>query len=112
MLVEYRHKYHNRQHISKRKNPCFIVCTTASPAGPPSVTSGLGMLVQPVKPAPPVVHLCEQLPKVYAFSADEICTIFCAPFSAGILISMSWLCFRSMCSVHCSHKPNRALHFP
>ena len=39
--VEYRHKYLNRQPITMRKNPCFIVCTTTSPEESPSITSGL-----------------------------------------------------------------------
>ena len=32
--VEYRYKYHNNQHISIRKNLCFIVHMMASPAEP------------------------------------------------------------------------------
>ena len=39
--VEYRHRYHNSQHISIRKNPCFMVYMTASPAEATSVMSGL-----------------------------------------------------------------------
>ena len=78
--IEYRHKYLNRQHIRKRKNPCFIIYTTASPAGPHSVTSGLRMSVQPVKPASPIRLLYKELPKVYVFSAHSIFTTFCASF--------------------------------
>ena len=49
--AEYRHQYLNRQHISKRKNSCLIVYATASPAEPPSETSGLRVSVQLAKPA-------------------------------------------------------------
>ena len=52
----------------------------ASPAGIPSVTSGLKVPVQPAKPASSIRFLCEELPKVYVFSARKIFTIFCAPF--------------------------------
>ena len=79
--VEYRYKYLNTQHTSIRKNLCFIVYTTASPEEPPSVTSGLRVSVQPAKPASPIRFLCQQLPKVYVFSADKIFTTFCAFFS-------------------------------
>ena len=77
--VEYRHKYHNRQHISVRKNPCFIVLLymTASPEEPPSVTLGLRVSIQP---ASPIRFLYEELPNVYVFSAHKIFTTFCAPF--------------------------------
>ena len=53
---------------------------TASPEEPPSVTSRLRVSVQPAKPALPIRFLCEQLPKVYAFSAHKMLTTFCAPF--------------------------------
>ena len=53
---------------------------TASPAETPSVTSGLKVSVQPAKPAPTIRLLCEELPKVYAFSAHKMFTTFCAPF--------------------------------
>ena len=66
------------QHISKRKNSYFIVYTKASPAGPPSVTSGLRMSVQPVKPASPIRLLYKELPKVYVLFARKIFTTFCA----------------------------------
>ena len=78
--VEYRHKCLNRQHISVRKNPCFIVYTTASPEDPLSVTSGLRVSVQPAKPASPNRFLCEEFKKFYVFSAHKIFTTFCAPF--------------------------------
>ena len=78
--VEYRHRYRNRHHISKRKNPFFIVYTTASPEEPPSVTSRLRVSVQPAKPASPIRLLCEELSKIYVFSAHKIFTTFCAPF--------------------------------
>ena len=80
----YRHKHLNRQLISIRKNSCFIVYTMVSPDKPPLVTSGLKMSVQPAKPASPIRLLCEQLPKVYVFSAHKIFTAFCAPFSNRI----------------------------
>ena len=51
--MEYRHKYLSRQHI---------------------------ISVQPAKAALPVRILCEQLPKVFVFSADEIFTTLCTPF--------------------------------
>ena len=38
------------------------------------------MLVQPAKPALPLRLLCEQLPKVYVFSAHMMFATFCAPF--------------------------------
>ena len=82
--VEYRYKYLSRQHISKRKNPRFILYSTASLAGPPSVTSRLRMSVQPAKPPSPIMLLCEELPKVYVFSADKAFTTFCAPFPSRI----------------------------
>ena len=47
--VEDRHKCQNRQRSSITKNPCFIVYMTASPAEPPSVSSGLRVSVQPAK---------------------------------------------------------------
>ena len=78
--VEYKHKYLNTQHMSIRKNLCFLVYTTASTKEPPSVTSGLRVLVKPVKPASPIRHLCEQLPNVYVFSAHTTFTTFCIPF--------------------------------
>ena len=48
--------------------------------GPPSVTSGLRVSVQPAKPASHIRLLYEGLPKVYVFSAYKIYTTFCAPF--------------------------------
>ena len=53
---------------------------TESPEGPPSVTSGLGMAVQPAKPALPVRFFYEELPNVYVFSAHKMFMTFCAPF--------------------------------
>ena len=79
--VEYRHKYHNRQHISIRKHFCFVVYMTKPPAETPSVTSGLRVLVQPAKPALSIRFLYEELPNVYVFSAHNMFTTFCAPFS-------------------------------
>ena len=78
--IDKQHKYHNRQRISTRKNPCFIVYMTASPAETPAVTSGLRVSVQPAKPALPIRFLYEELPKVYAFSAHKMFTTFCGPF--------------------------------
>ena len=81
--VEYRHKrhkYHNRQCISIRKNPCFILQTTASTEKPLSVTSGLRVAVHPAKPASPIRFLCEQLPNVYVYSARKIFTSFRTSF--------------------------------
>ena len=78
--VEYRHKYHNMQHISIRKNPCFIVYTTTSRENLPSIMSKLRVSVQPAKPASPIRLLCEELPKVYVYSAQKIFTTFCVPF--------------------------------
>ena len=79
--AEYRHKYLNTQHISIRKNLCFIVYTTVSPEEPLSLMSGLRMLVQPGKTASPIRLLCEELPYVYVFFAHKIFMIFCVPFS-------------------------------
>ena len=39
--VENRHKYRNRQHISIRKYPCFIICTTTSPERGPLSNVGI-----------------------------------------------------------------------
>ena len=75
-----RHKYHNRQHISKRKNSCFIVYMTASPAEALSATSGLRVSIEPAKSALPIRFLYEELPNVYVFSAHKMFTTFCAPF--------------------------------
>ena len=85
---------------------------TASPAETPSVTSGLKVSVQPVKPALPIRFLYEELPNVYVFSAHKMFTTFCAAFPIEYLISRYWLCLRSMFSVHCRHKPKGALRFP
>ena len=73
-------KYQNRQHISIKRNPCFIVYMTALPAETPSVTSGLRVSVQPTMPALPIRFLYEQLPNVYVYSAHKMFTTFCAPF--------------------------------
>ena len=56
----------------------------ASPEEPPSVTSGSRVSVQPAKPAPPITHLREKLPKVYVFSAHYILMTFCAAFPKRI----------------------------
>ena len=96
--VENRHKYLNTQHISIRKNSCVIVCTTASPAEAPSVTSGLRVLIQP---ASPIRLLCEQLPKVCVFCTLDFHDFFVLLFRIEYFISRFWLCLRSMCSVHC-----------
>ena len=77
-------KYHNRQPISIRKNPCFIVYMAASPAETSSVTSGLGVSVQPAKPALLITLLYEELPKPYVFSANKMFTTFCALFPSRI----------------------------
>ena len=53
---------------------------TASPAETLSVTSGLRVSVQPVKPASPIKFLYEELPNVYVFSAPKMFTTFCVPF--------------------------------
>ena len=53
-IVKYAHKYLYRQRISTRKNRCFIVYTTVSPAGLPSVTSELIVSVQPAMPVSPI----------------------------------------------------------
>ena len=82
--VEDNRQYLNRQHISIRKNSCFIVYTTTSPTEPPSVTSGLRMAFQPTNPALPIRLFCKELPNVYVFSEDRIFTTFCAPFSNRI----------------------------
>ena len=57
-----------------------MVYTTALPAGPPSVTLGLRLSVQPAKPAPPTRLLSKQLPKVNVYSAYKIFTTLRAPF--------------------------------
>ena len=74
---------------------------TASHEEPPSVKSGLRVSVQPAKPSLPIRLLYEELPKVYAFSAQKMFTTFCVPFPIEHLISRFWLCLGSMCSVHC-----------
>ena len=81
---EYRHKYHNMQHINVKRNPCFIVHTTASPKEPPSVTSGLRVSAQPAKPALLIRLLYEQLPKVHALCAHGMFTTFCVLFPNSI----------------------------
>ena len=53
---------------------------TASPQEPPSITWGLRVSVQPVKPASHIRFLYEELPNVYVFSAHKMFTTFCAPF--------------------------------
>ena len=78
--VEYRHKYLNMQHISKRKISFFIAYTAASPEESPSVTSELRVSVQPANPASPTRLLYEELSKIYVFSAHKVFTTFCALF--------------------------------
>ena len=99
--VEYRHKYHIRQHISIRKNPCFIVYMTASPTETLSVTSGLRESVQPAQPAFTIRFLYEVLPNVYVFSAHKMFTTFCAPFCNRIF-HFKVLAMPSVCVLcHC-----------
>ena len=70
-------KYLNMQRISKRKTSLlYSIDTTASPTDSSSVTLGLRVGVQPAKPDSPVRLLCDQLAKVYVFSAHKIFTIF------------------------------------
>ena len=99
--VEYRHKYHNRQHISIRKNPCFIVYMTASPAETSSVTSGWRVSVQPAKPALPISSCMKSYQKYMCFLHIRCLRLFVFLFLIEYPISRSWLCLRSMCSVHC-----------
>ena len=66
-----------------------------------SITSGLGVSVQPAKPALPIRFLYEELPNVYVFSANKLFTTFLLFFLIEYLISRSWLCLTSMRSVHC-----------
>ena len=60
----------------QKKNPCFMVYTTVSPAEPPSVTSGFRVSVLPANSASPITLLCKQLPIVYVLSAHKIFTTF------------------------------------
>ena len=46
--------------------------------------SGLRVSVQSAKPALPITFLYEELPNVYVFSAYQMLTTFCAPFTNGI----------------------------
>ena len=69
--VEYRHKYLNTQHISIKKNPCFIVyqhALPATPAGPSSVTSRLSISIQPVKSSSPIRVFYEKKQTIFVFS--------------------------------------------
>ena len=70
------------QHISKRKTfLLYSIDTTASPAESSSVTLRLRVWVQPAKPDSPVrLFVCDQLPKVYVFSAHKLFTTFCVSF--------------------------------
>ena len=99
--LEYRHKYHNRQHISISKNPCFTVFMTASPEEPPPVMSRLKVSVQPAKPALPIKLFYEELPNVYVFYAHKMLATFCAPFPNRISHFNILAMPLSMCSVHC-----------
>ena len=62
----------------------LIEYTTASTAEFHSVTLGLRVSVQPAKPASPIKLLCEELLKVYVFSAHKIFTTLSAPFANKI----------------------------
>ena len=86
--VDYRHKCHNRQHISIRKNSSFIVYLAASPTETQSVTLGLRVSVQPAKPALPIRFFYEELPNVYVFSAHKMFTTFCAFFNGIFLFKI------------------------
>ena len=103
-VVEYWHKYLNPHYMNIRKNLCFVVYATASLEEQPSVTSRLRASIQPAKPASLIRLLCEQLPKVYVFSAHKVSQLTVFLFLIESLISRSWLCLRSMCSVHYWHK--------
>ena len=73
------------QRISKRKTSLlYSIDTTTLLAESPLVTLGLRVWIQPAKPDSPVRLLCDQLLKVYVFSAHKIFTIFCAPFPIRI----------------------------
>ena len=56
-----------------------MVYLTASPAETPSVTTGLGVSVQPAKLALLIRFLYEELSHAYMFSA-HLFTTLCAPF--------------------------------
>ena len=109
IALKFRYRYLSRQHISKRKNPWFVVYAGAARRAP-SVTLWLRMLVQP--PASPIGLLSEQQRKCYVFSINIIFTIWCSPLVIKFLILRSWLCLRSMCSVHWLREPKGALRFP
>ena len=75
--VEYRHKYLNRQHISKRKT--FLVHSIYDGVARRSSISNIKF--ESVSSAGQAITLlCEELSKVFAFSAHKIFTTFCAPF--------------------------------
>ena len=57
---------------------------TASYEETPSVTSGLRVAVQQVKPGLPIRFLYDELPNVYVFSAHDMFTACCATFSNRI----------------------------
>ena len=73
-------KYLNIQRISKLSSLLYSIDITASPAESSVSNVGMRVWVQPAKPDLSVRLLCDQLPKVYVFSAHKIFTIFCAPF--------------------------------
>ena len=85
--------------------------TTTSLAGPSSATLGLRMPVKLAKPASRIGLLCEQLPKVNVFLHIRFSRLGVLLFLIEYLISRSWLCLKSMCSVHCLHEPKVALCF-
>ena len=75
--VEYRHKYHNRQHISIRKKALLYSIYDGVTRRNPSVTSGLRVSVQPV-------YLSGSCMKSYqafmCFLHIRCLQLFCAPF--------------------------------
>ena len=106
-------KYFNMQRISKRKTfLLYSIDTTALPEDHQSVTSGLRGWVQPAKPDLHIRLLYEVLPKVYVFSEHRYSRLFVFLFLIEYLISSSWLCLRSMCSIDCWHEPKGAMRFP
>ena len=125
-----RHQHLNRQHISKRINHRFIVYTRTSPAGSPMRLRMSVQPAPPIRLLcdylPKIyvfsehkifttLFLFANLP--YLFSTHEKANCIAIfwmgyPHSLGIcccvllfliefLVSRSWLCLRSMCSVHC-----------
>ena len=85
--------------ISIRKISCLMVYITAPLAEIPSVTLGLRVSVHPAKPALPIRMKSYQTP--ICFLHIRCSRLFVFLFLIEYLISRSWLCLRSMCSVHC-----------